>query len=438
MLPHRSAGTSRLPAAARELAVPARRSVPDVPARDRVPDAPTCDRGPDGPTRDHVPDVSARDRGPEARARSRLLDGLRGLAIVLVAVSHGWAIWPANATSDLGVFTGILRAGNIAVTVSFVVGGYLLMRSLLGELARTGRIGAWRAIWRRTARLSANVYLLLVAIAVLFVIDLSDPFTREATRDTVLHVGTYSWNWYLMDHALSARSDLGHLWFVCVYLQVTIGLVVLARYLAHRALALVAVLAGLFLLVVWWRGHVVLTEGWYAASLRTTTRMDGMVGGALLAAIMNRWPRGGTHARFALYAGLAGLLVLIAVTGNSDLYYQSLGLAAVFSIAAIIWAEAHLPAGATLGARALSWAPLATLGRYSMGIFVWHYPVFWAVARHTGGWAWPLRTVLALAITGVLVVLVHRLVDEPVQRRLARSRAPEPTGRRRRTNRDGA
>ena len=185
MLPHRSAGTSRLPAAARELAVPARRSVPDVPARDRVPDAPTCDRGPDGPTRDHVPDVSARDRGPEARARSRLLDGLRGLAIVLVAVSHGWAIWPANATSDLGVFTGILRAGNIAVTVYFVVGGYLLMRSLLGELARTGRIGAWRAIWRRTARLSANVYLLLVAIAVLFVIDLSDPFTREATRDTV-------------------------------------------------------------------------------------------------------------------------------------------------------------------------------------------------------------------------------------------------------------
>ena len=30
---------------------------------------------------------------------------------------------------------------------------------------------------------------------------------------------TYSWNWYLQSNAIVARSDLGHLWYLSVYLQ---------------------------------------------------------------------------------------------------------------------------------------------------------------------------------------------------------------------------
>ena len=66
------------------------------------------------------------------------LAGLRGLAILLVLVSHG---------------TGLLTAGLVGVLVFFVLSGFLITGLLLDELRRTGRVSLPGFYARRVRRL---------------------------------------------------------------------------------------------------------------------------------------------------------------------------------------------------------------------------------------------------------------------------------------------
>lgn len=54
-----------------------------------------------------------------------------------------------------------------------------------------------------------------------------------------------------------------------------------------------------------------------------------------------------------------------------------------------------------------------------MAIYIWHYPAFWAVARHTGDWSWPVRTAAGFAVTAVAVLVAQRVVEMPLQRWLS-------------------
>jgi peptidoglycan/LPS O-acetylase OafA/YrhL len=75
---------------------------------------------------------------------------------------------------------------------------------------------------------------------------------------------------------------------------------------------------------------------------------------------------------------------------------------------------------------ALGWRPLQVLGRMSLAIYIWHYPIFWAVARwntyYDWGWHWVPKTLLAFALTALFAVGAQRLVEQPLQRWLARGR----------------
>ena len=68
---------------------------------------------------------------------------------------------------------------------------------------------------------------------------------------------------------------------------------------------------------------------------------------------------------------------------------------------------------ATLGVR-----PLVFLGSRSLGLYIWHYPVFYFVSRHVLDWHWGWRTALALALTFVCVLVSEWLVENRVQRAL--------------------
>ena len=76
---------------------------------------------------------------PGALTYNPALDGLRGVAIVLVILSH------AHAPLFEGAFYG--------VDLFFVLSGYLITSLLLQELGGTGRIQYWRFYRRRFFRL---------------------------------------------------------------------------------------------------------------------------------------------------------------------------------------------------------------------------------------------------------------------------------------------
>lgn len=358
---------------------------------------------------------------PSAPRRLAPLDGVRGIAILLVVLSHGWALWPTAGLQNTPV-VGLFRAGNLAVTIFFVVGGYLLTRSLLGEVGHTGRLRARTAAVRRWARVSAHVYALVAVVLIVHTLDDTDLYDRSNLRQSAVRIVTYTWNWFLRDSPLLARPDLGHLWYVCVYLQVTVLLIVVVKLLGRRRVALLALLAGTLVAVTLWRSWVVDQEGLYSALLRTTTRMDGMLWGAL-AAVAMPWIRH-TVRRFAAVLMPVALLCLVALmltTGHDETYFRWQGVLINLAAVAFVVSAVTLPAPTRLTG-ALSWRPFVVLGNASMAIFVWHYPIFWAVTRHTTSWSWPARTVVALVITAAFVLLAQRLVERPLQAWLAHPR----------------
>ncbi|WP_353508718.1 acyltransferase [Intrasporangium sp.] len=355
------------------------------------------------------------------RPRNDLLDGLRGIAIVLVVLSHFGIVWSPLVRWDLGPIQSLFEAGNIGVSMFLVIGGFLVTGSLLRARAERGWTGPLSALSRRTVRISIQVYVLLVVVLLMARLDPTDTTPESATLSSVRAVATYTWNEYVRHNALNARSDLGALYYLSIELQVYLVLLVLLLVL-WRARTLLIVLVGLAIPVVtWWRWYAFDSEGWYQASLMTTTRMDGLLYGILAALLVHRLGSVRRHGGGLLGSGL--LLIVAAVVSTAftevDAYFGVQGV--VIAIATTLFAVGAVssPDPRTYGFRAMSWRPLGWLGRRSITIFIWHLPVFAFVARRTGEWAPPERALVAVALLTVVVLVVDRFVADPATRLVA-------------------
>ena len=198
-----------------------------------------------------------------------------------------------------------------------------------------------------------------------------------------------------------------------------------AVWVAAAALAagLLYLFAALLLACTAWRAHVGDSEGAYLSLLRTTTRMDGMLWGALVALT---WPwlvRARAHATTIAGWSLLGLLALVLTIGNSMTYMGWGGVGVNVAVAAFVAATPGL-ADHPRWERATSWRPLVALGRASLAL-----PLIGAAAG-----AWLLsrggeRRAAALGALGSSIGLgflrwqLQRLVTEKVPYELGPARA---------------
>ena len=153
------------------------------------------------------------------------------------------------------------------------------------------------------------------------------------------------------------------------------------------------------------RHPVVLT-----AYVRTDTRADGLLLGALAAFawVHRRTPR--SHLLFVAVACAAALLVAVVVVDpTTALLYQGgltvVAIAAVGLVLAIVDDE-------RVG-RLFALRPLVAVRRVSYGIYLWHPFVFVAVDRLLASGPLVLRLVLDVTVTTVCTWLSWRLVDDP-------------------------
>ncbi|WP_110181549.1 acyltransferase family protein [Nocardioides solisilvae] len=350
--------------------------------------------------------------------RTAIYDGLRGIAIVLVILSHGWTLWPTDGIDSNPVTKTLFESGNFAVSIFFVVGFFLATRSLLRRVENGQGVSPPVLVARRYVRIGGQLAFAMVVLTVITAMDDSDPYGKTETRNSIIRIMTFTWNQYLQTRAIVARPDLGHLWYLSVDFQIFILVVVLVWLLRRHRAWLVVTLAGILVACFMWRAHIYGTEGIYQALLRTTVRMDAPVIGALAAAAM---PYLGFLRRQADWIAVASCVALVPLAHLASPDHAYFGLPGVgVSVAlALFMVSTSLAQPPAVLVKALSWRLIALLGERSLSLYIWHYPLFWYVSRHSEGWSTFERTVGGILLTLLASVVSEYLVERRVQKVLA-------------------
>jgi peptidoglycan/LPS O-acetylase OafA/YrhL len=362
----------------------------------------------------------------QAPAAQRLhdpaLDGLRGLAVLLVYVFHyGGGLQSHNpAVRLLGYLT---QAGWTGVVLFFALSGFLITGSLWDSL----RNAHWlRNFYARRALRILPLYFLVLALCTLLAIARG---TRFSDLGPLALYAFFLQNLpFLTSRALEQPSPLPlyHLWSLAVEEQFYLLWPALLWMAAGRRRALRLTLWS-FAVVVAFR-LIVYTlprspETSHQFDQFLLTQAGALVLGAALALALRgpRWPRIQSLARPAFFAGLA-VFLLTGLYTHTFLLHPSLqfsvGLPAVeIASAALIPILLHpgLP-------RALaSIAPLRWLGRISYGFYIFHIllePLFDNLGTHlthtsSGQLYQAARFFAAFPITAALATLSYYLVELP-------------------------
>lgn len=361
---------------------------------------------------------------PGPSRRIALFDGLRGIALLLVVLSHLWLAspWMLTRMHDAQNGTGeawsralgfLFGAGNYAVSFFFVIGSFLVTRAMLRQVASAHGLRPGVNVVRRFVRLSGQLYFMLLCLVVIVALE-GGADDGTSTAGSVLHSATYTWNWYVHDHLELARPDLGHLWYLAVDFQVFLIVLGLVWLLRRRPRALVLVLGAFWIALLFWRADIYdYDPNW--ALLRTWARGDAPVMGALAAALMPFLPRSAEWARPLTVLAVACLVPLLRYSNGSEGYFGWAGVALDLTLAAVV-VGATLAEPSRLLLRIVGNRVLAFLGRHSLSVYLWHLPMIHLVVRHTADWREPARIGLAILLTVGSVLLSELLVERHVQR----------------------
>ncbi|MCU1670159.1 MAG: Peptidoglycan/LPS O-acetylase OafA/YrhL, contains acyltransferase and SGNH-hydrolase domain [Blastococcus sp.] len=287
------------------------------------------------------------------------LDVVRGIAILLAL---GWHFGPTpsgNPVLDALQLPGRLF-GWAGVDLFFVLSGFLMGQLVLGERARTGSFDGRRFTVRRLLKLWPVLYVFLAVHAVVGNEPLSSYLWQNA-----LHVQNY------------AGTSLAHLWSLAVEEHFYLGLAVLFPLFARRGgspRVLVAVLVGVLVTAVALR-YAGRAAGVSETRLqwRTHYRIDSLAAGVLLAVARVHAPGAFRRvARLRLLWAVASAwgVRLLATVGKDGALGSTLGFTIAYATAAAFILLLYDAAWVTR-ARWLT-APVAALGRYSYGIYIWH------------------------------------------------------------------
>jgi len=336
--------------------------------------------------------------GPAVRHRG--IDALRGVAVLLVMLRHGWP----------ETFPG---AGLVGVVMFFGLSGYLITGVLLDDLTRHGQV-RWRRFYlRRAVRLlPALLALLGVLVAVTLALDpLGD-------RDQLLRTVVIALTW-TANLPVGLGSDATyHLWTLATEEQFyLLWPLVLAVGAAHgrlgRAIAVtgVSTTAACLATVAW-----LAEDPDLAYALPTTWATCFVVGGAARWWVARSGPRGWRPAPWLVAACLAVLAVLavLPLRDHAATYLVGGPTIAALTCVCILGALGAGSTGSWPPALAPVLTPLVLLGTVSYGAYLWNYPLTLWLRPELGAAAGPV----AFAATLVAATLSWRWIEAPTSRRI--------------------
>jgi peptidoglycan/LPS O-acetylase OafA/YrhL len=376
------------------------------------------------------------------------LDGLRGIAIALVAVFH---VWFGRVSGGVDVF--------LTLSGYFFVGS-LLRHAIDAQQQPHITLGAAVNPWPRLARLGRRLLpaLATVLLAVLVLTIVILPQTRwNAIGQELTASALYYQNWYLalnsQDYlaASSANSPLQHIWsmsvqgqfFLATLLAALAGtgaIVVGARLFAPLARpATIRTIVGVAVLTVvvvsfWWATmRMDVNQQWNYFD--TLSRLWEPLAGGLLAVWMPTW----RVSRWLRTVAAAIALTLILTCGwwidGVASYPGPWALVPVGSTLVIIWAgaaqrpprgrHARVDDSPPLLSRALASPWPVWLGAIAYSLYLWHWPllIFYLSWRGTDH-ASILAGAAVLTASVMLAWLTKRYIEDPLREGLLRNERP--------------
>lgn len=352
---------------------------------------------------------------PPPRSHLASLDGLRGVAVLLVVAYHAL---PER-----------LPGGFVGVDVFFVLSGFLITALLLRERERTGTVRL-RSFWvRRVRRLvpALLVMLTFVSAATLMV----GHETGSGLRSQVVGALTWTSNWIQIHQGWSYSDQhlpplLNHLWslgieeqfYVLWPLLLLAALVVLKRRVSLYAVAALA-LVSIALMAFWYRGgdpnRAYMGLDSHAFGLLLGAALALSTAPHLLRSIAEE-PTPASAARRRTLVGALGLVGIVTfavlVAWNSDAnFLGGLGLASLASVAVIHAAANPGPVASVLG-----WAPLRWLGERSYGLYLWHWPLIVFAVRLAPPTDAEVAGCLAVVVAVAVSAISYRWVEVPMCR----------------------
>jgi peptidoglycan/LPS O-acetylase OafA/YrhL len=313
--------------------------------------------------------------------RRPALDGLRGVAVLLVVMAHAHV-------------PGVEAAGGVGVCVFFVLSGYLITGLLLTEHAASGRV-RFRAFYIRRARrlLPALGLLLTFLISLRALTGMADVADTRAVVGAVFYVN----NWQVGHHNL---TTLLHTWSLSVEEQFySIWPMVLLLCLRRGGRTLASrVAAGTI-------GALLCVVGIYVAadaSLYSYTSLTGFAAvltGSLLA-LRPMWLR----------SWLISLAVLLLAAGS----FATGSVLVLGQLAGVVAGVLAISATSTSAYRGwLTTRAITYVGRRSYAIYLWHYPLLLMARGAPEESRWLVRALLVVS-TFPIAELSWRFVERPI------------------------
>jgi len=343
------------------------------------------------------------------------LDGIRGVAVMLVFISHfHWILSKKTGYSQVTPWKFINRtfeAGFLGVDIFFVLSGFLITSLLLKDHAnkQPGMVG--RFYKRRALRLLPALYALLI---VDFFVSRWENFPMDVQWRTTWHALLYLNNWNIVWNFGATQNDLGHLWSLGIEEQFYIAWpIVMITIAALKIPPKIAIsLTVIFALVVTWRRIDLWNDGvsWLIIYVRTDTRIDSLLIGASFAYVYRYYRVPSQVLNWAATLCFAGLMYIKYELDASPFIMKTGFTVIAVLVGIIILAAAE---GAWFANRVLISRPLTIIGKVSYGLYIWHLPVFLILGRHVTSGPKPLRLLIGIIVASVVTVISWFFIEKP-------------------------
>ena len=354
--------------------------------------------------------MTEESRQQASLAHHRGLDGLRGVAVILVIIFHSGLGW--------------LPGGFLGVSVFFTLSGFLITSLLINECENTGRIDL-KAFWGRRLRRLAPASLVVIAGVVGLASWLSTSIEASRIKGDAISATLYFSNWRFIysghsyGELFASPSPLQHLWSLSIeeQLYVIVPVVIAGLFalgLRRRAIGFVFLIAvaGSTIATMFTNSHELIYYGTHtrAAELLLGSALACLFGQRIEKLAVNK-----AKSLSTLYiVPIVGVVVLSRFSSVDSPWVYS-GALMAFAGLSVICLIAAIQAGPVRSI--LSSSPLVRVGEVSYGLYLIHWPVIvWLNSERVDLQPTALF-VLQVIVTVILTLVSYWLIEQPIRRR---------------------